>query len=133
MKVPRKIRQVWHLIERSWPFFVVAFSSRGIISRDGRQLIRGKLRRAIQSLNPAYARRLQIKHGMTGGCVSCGASCNLLIQCPHWDAQTHLCTVYEDRPSICRTFPITPKDIADRNLVIKDKSCGFKFAPKAKP
>ncbi len=126
--MPRLLIQVWHVVERSVPFFRVAlFSRRGIASRDGRALIWGKLRRFVLSLSPGYAENLRKKYGLSGGCVSCGASCNLLFRCPHWDAKTHLCTVYENRPNICRVFPITPADIRDRNIVLKDKPCGFSF------
>ena len=69
--------------------------------------------------------KLRKKYGIVGGCTGCGASCNLLFRCPHWDAKTHLCTVYEDRPNICKVFPITPADIRDRNIVLKTQPCGF--------
>jgi hypothetical protein len=63
---------------------------------------------------------------MSGGCNRCGSSCKLLFQCPHWDDDSKLCSVYEDRPNICRLFPITPGDLRDRNLVAKSP-CGFTF------
>lgn len=28
-------------------------------------------------------------------------------KCRHWDEETRLCTVYEDRPWMCRTYPET--------------------------
>ena len=124
--------QAWHVIERTMPFFYVAFfTRRGLVSRDGRQLIWGKARRVFISFFPSWAHALRKKYGMEGGCTSCGASCNLLFRCPHWDSSTHLCTVYEHRPNICKLFPITPADIRDRNIVLKDKPCGYTFKSPA--
>lgn len=125
----RLLIKTWHVIERSLPFFRAAFFSRkGIISHDGRLLVWGKLRRFVLSQFPGYAMKLREKYGITGGCTSCGASCNLLFRCPHWDATTHLCTVYEDRPNICKVFPITPADLRDRDIVLKTQPCGFKVS-----
>lgn len=28
-----------------------------------------------------------------------------LYMCSHWDEETRLCGIYEDRPPMCRTFP----------------------------
>lgn len=81
------------------------------------------------SFFPNLSRRLQKRYGLEGGCRSCGASCKLLFQCPHWDESSSLCSVYEDRPNICRLFPITPKDISDRDLVRGiEGGCGFRFS-----
>ena len=123
----RRFLVVWRILP---PFFAVAFTKDGLFSPAGRQLIWGKARRAFLSLSPALSKRLQAHYGVQGGCTSCGSSCNLLFQCPHWDSRTHLCSVYEDRPNICRLFPITPADIKDRDLVKhKDNaSCGFAFS-----
>jgi hypothetical protein len=121
------IRRSVYNFERFPPFFKACFSPDGLRSAKGRKLIWGKVRRATLSLCPPLCRYLQKKHQLSGGCVSCGASCTLLFKCPHWNEDSHLCGVYEDRPSICRLFPITPSDINDRNLVLPDKSCGFKF------
>lgn len=129
MKI-RPLRRAWLNLERFPPFFKAAFSSQGLASKEGRQLIFGKLRRVLISTCPAFARYLQSKYKLQGGCTSCGASCKLLFQCPHWDESSHLCSVYEDRPNICRLFPITPADISDRNIVLKDKPCGFTFGEK---
>lgn len=77
---------------------------------------------------PPLARYMQKRYGISGGCNSCGASCNLMFQCPHWSAESRLCTVYEDRPNICRLFPITPGDIRDRSIAQKNIPCGFQFS-----
>lgn len=123
----RYLRKWRHVFERTPPFLRVVFSSQGLPSPVGRKLIWGKFRRFIFSVVPPFAVYLQKKYGLSGGCVSCGASCKLLFRCPHWDDRSHLCTVYEDRPNICRLFPITPADIRDRNLVLAGKDCGFTF------
>jgi len=121
-------RRSFYNLERFPPFFKACLSPEGLKTPKGRKLIWGKFRRLCLSLCPPLCRHLQSKHHLTGGCVSCGASCKLLFQCPHWDDQSHLCGVYEDRPNICRYFPITPADIEDRNLVLPGTSCGFKFS-----
>ncbi len=126
----RPFRQMWHVCERTPPFLKAFFSHRGIFSRDGRTLIWGKCRRITISFFPPLARYLHNHYGLSGGCKSCGASCKLLFQCPHWDDQSHLCSVYNDRPNICRFFPITPADLKDRDLVLKGTECGFTFTGK---
>jgi hypothetical protein len=125
--VIRSIRKVRHVLERTTPFVLALFSQNGLYSPDGRQLIVGKFRRIFISFFPPFARALQKHYGISGGCKSCGASCKIMFQCPHWDESTHLCSVYEDRPNICRLFPITPADIKDRDLVLKNVGCGFSF------
>lgn len=126
----RPIRRFWHFIERLIPFLQVTFSSKGLLDPEGRILIWGKARRLALSSFPPLARRLQKHYKMVGGCAHCGSSCKLLFQCPHWDESSNLCTVYEDRPNICRLFPITPADIRDRDIVSKKSPCGFDFPKK---
>ncbi len=126
----RPLRRAYHVYERMIPFTKAAFSKKGLFSATGRQLILGKARRVMISFFPPLAHLLQKYYGMQGGCAHCSSSCKLLFQCPHWDEGTSRCSVYEDRPNICRLFPITPGDIADRNLVSKDTSCGFSFEKK---
>lgn len=128
------IRRTVYLIEYMIPCIKVAFFTKGegIYTADGRTLIRGKWRRLFISMVPPLAKKLQKHYGQEGGCRSCGASCKLLLKCPHWDDTTNLCTIYEDRPPACRFFPITPGDIRDRNIILKDEPCGFVFT-KPKP
>lgn len=127
----RLFLRIWHVLERTPPFIKICFSRQGFGSHDGRLLIWGKFRRFLFCIFPPVAVYLHKKHGLKGGCISCGASCKLLFQCPHWDDRSHLCTVYEDRPGVCRYFPITPADIRDRNITLKEKPCGFTFNKKA--
>jgi hypothetical protein len=119
------IRQLWRVA----PSFVTAvFSREGMLTREGRILIRGKFRRLLICSVPPLARHLGAHYGLQGGCDSCGASCNLLFRCPYWDSDSRFCTVYESRPRVCRMFPITPTDLRDRNLVLRHTVCGFHFA-----
>jgi hypothetical protein len=119
------VRQLWRVA----PTFISAiFSREGMLTREGRILIRGKFRRLLICSVPPLARHLRAHYGLQGGCNSCGASCNLLFRCPHWDTDSRLCTVYESRPRVCRTFPITLTDLRDRDLVLRHTACGFHFA-----
>ena len=119
------IRQLWRVAP---PFVAAVFSREGMLAREGRVLIRGKFRRLLICSVPALARHLGARYGLQGGCNNCGASCNLLFRCPYWDTDSSLCTVYESRPLVCRTFPITPTDLRDRDLLIRHTVCGFHFA-----
>ena len=114
------------------PFVTAVFSREGMLTREGRILIRGKFRRLLICSVPPLARHLGAHFGLQGGCNSCGASCNLLFRCPHWDTDSHLCTVYESRPLVCRMFPITPTDLRDRDLVLRHTVCAFHFAAEKK-
>jgi hypothetical protein len=115
------------------PFFIAIFSRKGLLSWNGRVLIRGKFRRIFLTSIPPLARYLQRYYGLQGECQSCGVSCNLLNRCPHWDPNSRLCTVYELRPNTCRLFPITPADLRDRDLVLAGQSCGFQFTQVWEP
>jgi Putative zinc- or iron-chelating domain len=98
-----------------------------ILRKTGRTIIRGKIRRAMIGCIPGLASQLKRKYGLTGGCISCGASCNLLFKCPHWDEGSRRCSIYEDRPMACRMFPITPADLRDRDLAASGTKCGYSF------
>lgn len=119
------MRQLWRV---ALSFVTAVFSREGMLTREGRILIRGKFRRLLICSVPPLARHLGAHYGLQGGCNSCGASCNLLFRCPHWDTDSRLCTVYESRPRVCRMFPITPSDLRDRDLVLRHTVCGFHFA-----
>jgi Fe-S-cluster containining protein len=108
----------------------VVIEREAVLLRTGRTIIRGKVRRAIIGCIPGLALHLKRTHGLTGGCTSCGASCNLLFRCPHWDEESRLCSIYEDRPIACRLFPITPSDLRDRDLAASGTTCGYAFGRK---
>jgi hypothetical protein len=122
------IRHLWPVAPR---FVTAVFCRRGVITREGRLLILGKLRRLLICSIPPLARHLRAVYGLQGECNSCGASCNLLFRCPHWDRNSRLCTIYESRPGVCRMFPITPSDLRDRNLVLPQTVCGLHFAAES--
>lgn len=98
-----------------------------LFQQSGRTILWGKIRRASICLIPGLAVQLKHKHGLVGGCVSCGTSCNLLFRCPHWDPASHLCSIYDDRPMTCRQFPMTPADLLDRDLAAGTMGCGYRF------
>lgn len=124
------LRQLGHakgFFHYCWIFLKVIFSKEGLGNKTGRILIWGKFRRVIQTSIPGYASYLRKKHKLVGACVQCGTSCKILFQCPAFDGDRGICTVYNDRPTVCRTFPITPADIRDRNLANSTTPCGFSF------
>ena len=95
-------------------------------------LIRGVLRRFFLNVfRPSYVRRsLACRHG---ACKRCGVCCHLVAnKCGalhlHSDSSStcRLYTVY--RLPNCRTFPIDPRDLADRDLVAPDTPCGYSWS-----
>lgn len=112
---------------------VIGTDPDAMLRQPGRTIIRGKIRRAMIGCVPGLASHLRRKHGLIGGCTSCGASCNLLFTCPHWDEESRLCSIYEDRPMACRMFPITPADLRDRGLAAGGTKCGYCFVRKVSP
>jgi len=128
----RTLRRTRNAARYAVAFIRVLLGDPGVLWRaPERTIVWGKLRRAILGSVPGLAPHLKRKHGLTGGCISCGASCNLLFRCPHWDTESRLCSIYEDRPVTCRLFPITPADVGDRDLASKGKPCGYSFVPEA--
>jgi len=99
----------------------------GLRSNAGRTIILGKLRRTIICCIPGLGEYLQRHYGLKGSCRFCGLSCNLIMQCPHWDQATKICNIYEDRPLTCRLFPITPGDLNDLRLAQPGHECGYSF------
>jgi len=94
-------------------------------------LLRGVARRFFLNVfRPAYVREsLDLR---TGECRRCGVCCHLVankcgaLQC-HSDGQStcRLYTVY--RLPNCCTFPIDPRDLAERDLVAPNTPCGYSF------
>lgn len=64
-----------------------------------------------------------------GACSRCGACCKLLFRCPAYDDTDGdpKCLVYNDRPGVCGLFPLDERDLRERNVVMPDRSCGFRF------
>ena len=114
------------------PFVAAVFSRKGMLSKEGRTLIRGKFRRLLICSVPLLPQYLRAHYKLEGGCNNCGASCNLLFRCPHWDKDSRLCTVYDARPRVCRMFPMTPSDLRDRDLAMRHSVCGYQFAADTK-
>ena len=100
------------------------------------KLLRGVMRRLLLlHFRPGYVRRSLARR--TGSCSRCGVCCHLVAnQCRalRLDAAGHtLCTLYAFyRPPNCRTFPIDPRDLADRDLVAPDLPCGYAWPQEEK-
>jgi hypothetical protein len=63
-----------------------------------------------------------------GACHRCGACCQLIRHCPHlcFDQGLSACKLYGSyRPPNCRNFPIDPRDLANRDLIMPGRPCGF--------
>jgi hypothetical protein len=88
----------------------------------------GKLRRAYFAIFcPTYIRRNLEKK--TGTCLRCGACCKLLFLCPWYREENGegKCAFYEQRPYVCKLFPIDKFDLIERDLVMPQRRCGFSF------
>ncbi|MCD6384469.1 hypothetical protein J7M23_01705 [Candidatus Sumerlaeota bacterium] len=94
----------------------------------------GKLRRIYLSyfrrgyVNQQRARRL-------GECQRCSACCRFVFRCPFLvpdDKNGWRCSIHSRRPRVCADFPIDERDIRERNLIMPDTPCGFRFAPHKK-
>jgi hypothetical protein len=128
MRAFRRLRYLAHYLRAF--IWVIILNPGTIWRKRERTIIWGKIRRIMIACVPGLALHLKRKHRLTGGCISCGASCNLLFKCPHWEAESRLCSIYDDRPITCRLFPITPSDIRDRDLASSGTTCGYSFVPK---
>lgn len=97
-------------------------------------LVWGKIRRAflIAFRKKAVEESLSLRRG---ACSRCGACCKILFKCPAYDDSNGepKCLVYNDRPGVCGLFPLDPRDLRDRDLVMPEKKCGFWFANSAAP
>ncbi|HEX8846235.1 MAG TPA: YkgJ family cysteine cluster protein [Pyrinomonadaceae bacterium] len=87
----------------------------------------GKLRRLVR----AKFRKQEVIESLAlrrGECNRCGACCEILFKCPFlkkYDDGTTTCGIYEDRPNVCRLFPIDKRDLAEVR-----GSCSFYFIEK---
>ena len=125
----RTVRRIRHAVRYLHEFaWVIAVNPEVLWREPHRTIVWGKIRRTIICWVPGLASQLKRRHRVAGGCVSCGVSCNLLLQCPHWNEKSRLCSIYDDRPLTCRLFPITPSDLRDRDLASGSTRCGYAFA-----
>ncbi len=101
--------------------------------RDSATMVWGKIRRTflIKFRRKRVLEKLSYRRG---ACSRCGACCKLLLKCPAYDDSdgSPKCLVYNDRPGVCGIFPLDPKDLAERNIVMPEKACGFTFADTPK-
>ena len=70
-----------------------------------------------------------------GECKRCGVCCKLLFQCPFLqdlpDGGTR-CRIHNTRPRNCRIFPISEKDLHERDLLCPHLPCGYSFEPTSR-
>ncbi len=94
-------------------------------------LLWGKVRRlALVTFRPGYVRRSIARR--RGECLRCGACCRLGFRCV-WlrrNGSTTECRFHDLRPPNCRLFPIDERDLADRDLILPHRPCGYSFAPE---
>ena len=65
-----------------------------------------------------------------GECRRCGACCQMGARCRHlsYEGAASLCREYDNhRSRNCCNFPISHRDLAERDLVAPDTPCGFTF------
>lgn len=92
-------------------------------------LLWGRVRRVYQNL----FRRSSVRESLSrreGKCLRCGACCRMGVPCRHLAYEDGLaaCLLYDRRLSPnCRNFPMSPRDLADRDLVLPDRPCGYRF------
>ena len=97
------------------------------------KLLKGRVRRFLQNVfRPGLVRRNHARR--VGECHRCGACCQMGLYCNHldYDEEGHaLCDMYGGyRTSNCRNFPMTEKDLEDRDVIHPDVPCGFSFLPE---
>lgn len=88
----------------------------------------GKVRRFTQ----AALRQDMVERSLAqrrGDCVRCGACCELAFECVFLkkNGSRTTCLIHKLRPFNCRMFPITPEDLADRDKVLPQQPCGYRF------
>jgi hypothetical protein len=94
----------------------------------------GKLRRFSQTTWRKELLDRSLKQ-RSGECVRCGACCELAFECVFLkkSAGKTTCLIHMFKPDNCKFFPITHKDICDRDKVLPERSCGYQFlAPAGK-
>ena len=97
-------------------------------------LVWGKLRRAyrcfvhMDSVRKGHARR-------HGECKRCGRCCFMVFRCPFYymEAGVPACRIHNNKPRVCRLFPIDERDLRDRDLVAQKIPCGYSFDQSENP
>jgi len=76
--------------------------------------------------NGYVTRQLELRQGE---CQRCGACCKLLFRCPFLNdtVSPPTCRIYGRTSPTCRLFPLDRRDLADRDLVMPHRPCGFHF------
>ena len=99
-----------------------------MVDESGRLLI-GKIRRQrLLEREPEYvARMLSLRMGECNRCGG-GACCKMVLVCP-WYSDIAGCTIHENRPNVCRAFPIDQDDLDDVRAA--GASCSYWFQPGA--
>jgi hypothetical protein len=96
------------------------------------RLFRGKVRRfLLTTFRPGYVRQSLARR--RGECDRSGACCQLAWLCPglRMEQDGSSCRLYQvGRPAPCQVFPIDERDLAERDLVMPDRPCGFWFEPE---
>jgi hypothetical protein len=97
------------------------------------KLLWGRPRRLwLNLVRPRYVRAGLARR--RGECRRCGACCQMGLRCRHLKYgadDLSECVCYTKwRTANCRNFPIDERDVAERDLVMPDRPCGFWFGPK---
>jgi hypothetical protein len=101
------------------------------------RLLRGVARRFFLNVFcGSYVRRSLARR--QGTCKRCGVCCHLVAnKCASLEirsAEHSSCRLYTlYRLPNCCTFPIDPRDLADRDLVAPDTPCGYTWPPVPPP
>jgi len=102
--------------------------------QDKLELGIGKLRRFSQTTWRKEHLERSLRHRQ-GECTRCGACCELAFECIFLK-KAHgktTCLIHKFKPDNCKFFPITQKDLHDRDKVLPGRPCGFHFPEKFKP
>ena len=89
----------------------------------------GKIRRFYYwTLRREYIARSHARRN--GECARCGACCKLMFRCPWLDesGDVPVCVRHQSRPMNCKVYPIDEADLADRDIILPERKCGYGFA-----
>ena len=100
-------------------------------------LLRGVMRRFLLNIFRKRHVRENLRRRQ-GECARCGVCCHLVAnKCArlmyHPDGSSSCWRYTSFRMPNCVTFPIDPRDIADRDLVAPDMPCGYFWADTDTP